>query len=376
MRSVAAAFGISFAIFAAIEWSVIDGLFGRPVEDIFDLTFLLFKGFWAIGWGVGVLLLGALTVLFALYSESARIENGRLVHVPRLGPLAILVDYDLAKVNNVRLERAVAGDPDTMQVRFDYDGGSNALGNTMPRLDGQRIVDAITGARRFVPRAIEVPQPEVRTVQSAPRSEPRAVVNLRSSESAVALVIANSIPLLGVMFFGWSLGDIMVLYWVESGVIAFYTVLKIAIVGKLAALVAAPFFVGHFGGFMTAHFLLIYAFFLRGHDTGWMPGAAAELQSIFIPIWTSIAALFISHGVSFYSNFIGEREYEGATVSGLMTAPYQRVTLMHLTLIFGGWIILLMGMPTGALVVLLVLKTIVDLQAHQREHTSRPTNRT
>ena len=170
------------------------------------------------------------------------------------------------------------------------------------------------------------------------------------------------------MFFGWSLGDIMVLYWVESGVIAFFTVLKIAIVGRLGALVAAPFFVGHFGGFMSGHFLLIYAFFLRGSRAGWVPGAAAELQSIFAPIWTSIAALFVSHGVSFYTNFIGEREYEGATVSGLMTAPYHRVIVMHLTLIFGGWIIMLMGMPTGALVVLLLLKTAVDLHAHQREH--------
>ena len=30
---------------------------------------------------------------------------------------------------------------------------------------------------------------------------------------------------------------------------------------------------------------------------------------------------------------------------------------MHLTLIFGGWIILLLGMPTGAVILLLVLKT-------------------
>ena len=368
MRPVAAAFGIVFAIFAAIEWSVIAGLFGRSVDDVFDLTFLLFQGFWAIGWGVGVLLLGALTILFAFYSESARIENGRLVHIPRLGPLAILVDYDLARVSNVRLERSVAGDPDTVQVRFDYDGASNALGNTMPSLDGQRIVDAITGAGRFVPRAIEAPHQEVRADQPAPRSEPRAVAIPLSSGSAIALVMANCVPLAGVLLFGWDLGDLMVLYWLESGVIAFYTVLKIAIVGKLAALVAAPFFIGHFGAFMTGHFLLIYALFLRGNNAGWTPGAGAELYAIFVPIWTSIAALFISHGVSFFANFIGDREYEGATVSGLMHAPYQRVIVMHLTLIFGGWIILLMGLPTGALVVLLALKTAFDLQAHRREH--------
>ena len=78
--------------------------------------------------------------------------------------------------------------------------------------------------------------------------------------------------------------------------------------------------------------------------------------------------MFISHGVSFYTNFIGQREYEGASVSGLMTAPYNRVMVMHLTLILGGWVILLIGMPAGALVLLLVLKTAVDLRAHRGEH--------
>jgi hypothetical protein len=72
--------------------------------------------------------------------------------------------------------------------------------------------------------------------------------------------------------------------------------------------------------------------------------------------------------VRFYTNFIGHREYKVASVSGLMTSPYNRVIVMHLTLILGGWIILLIGMPTGALVVLLVLKTVVDLRAHRNEH--------
>ncbi len=368
MWPAAVAFGIFFAIFAAIEWSVIAGLFRHSVEDVFDLTFLLFQGFWALGWSVGVLLLGALTILFAFYSESARLEHGKLVHIPKLGPLTILVDYDLAKVQNVRLEQAGGNDPDTVQVRFDYDGGSNALGNAMSRFDGQRIVDAITRAGHLVPRSIEPPPSALPAPKPAARPTAPAESLPLSSESAIALVLANAVPLLGVLFFGWDLGEIMVLYWVESGVIAFYTVLKIAIVGKLGALVAAPFFVGHFGGFMAGHFLLIYGLFLRGITGGWAPGAAAELSAIFNPIWTSIAALFVSHGISFYTNFLGKREYEGATVSGLMTSPYSRIMVMHVTLIVGGWIILLMGMPTGALVILLLLKTAVDLQAHRKEH--------
>jgi hypothetical protein len=103
MRVAAVFLAIFFAIFAAIEWSVVANLLGRSVDDVFDLTFLLFQGFWALGWSVGVVLLGALTVLFAFYSESARLESGRLVR----------------------------------------------------RADGQRIVDAIAGAARFVPRVVD-----------------------------------------------------------------------------------------------------------------------------------------------------------------------------------------------------------------------------
>ena len=55
-----------------------------------------------------------------------------------------------------------------------------------------------------------------------------------------------------MLFFGWDLADVMVLFWAESAVVGFYTVLKIAVVGKLMALLVAPFFVGHFGGFMAA----------------------------------------------------------------------------------------------------------------------------
>src|SRR5947207_8973953 len=91
------------------------------------------------------------------------------------------------------------------------------------------------------------------------------------SPSGLALIAANLVPLGGVLFFGWDLASVIILYWAESAVIGFYTALKIAVVGKFAALFAVPFFVGHFGGFMALHFLLIYNFFVRG-----LSPAAAE----------------------------------------------------------------------------------------------------
>jgi hypothetical protein len=54
-----------------------------------------------------------------------------------------------------------------------------------------------------------------------------------------------------------------------------------------------------------------------------------------------------------------------------MSAPYKRIVIMQLAVILGGWLTLLASAPVGALVVLVLLKTGVDLVAHVREHAKK-----
>ncbi len=371
-----------FTIFALVEWAAIRQLTSRSVDDVFDLMFLLFQVFWVLGWSVGVVLLGALTFLVLCYRESARLQRGALVLVPRLGPLKIFVEYDLAKIRNVRLEKAGGGDD--VRIRFDHGEGTAGLGDSMPRPDGERLVSVIQNAAnaagltagashpaRWDPPPVHeaaLPKPEP-PERSRTESFPPSI----ASPSGLALIAANLLPLASVLFFGWDLTSIIVLFWAESGVIAFYTALKMAVVGKFLALLAVPFFIGHFGGFMAGHFLLIYAFFVRGFaTTGAPPGAREALLGIFDPLWTSLAALVVSHGVSFFTNFIGRREYAGATMNGLMIAPYNRIVVMQLALILGGWVIILIGTPVAALAFLVVGKTVMDFAAHRKEHAGLP----
>ncbi len=49
-----------------------------------------------------------------------------------------------------------------------------------------------------------------------------------TSRSAIVLLVANAIPIVGVVFFGWSLLTILVLYWIENGIVGFWNVPKIA----------------------------------------------------------------------------------------------------------------------------------------------------
>ena len=86
------------------------------------------------------------------------------------------------------------------------------------------------------------------------------------------------------------------------------------------------------------------------------------------PLWLVAGALFVSHAVSFALNFIGRGEYRGETVSALMMAPYRRIVVLHMTLIFGGWIVVFMQSSAPAVALLIGLKIITDLHAHTREH--------
>ena len=371
-------FAIFFAVFAAVAAGMIAKLSLHRVRDVTDLMFMLFDVFWLIGWSVGVLLLGGLTLLFLFYRESARLQDGKLVHVPRLGPLKVVCEYDLAKISNLRLEEAK---DETVRVRFDYGNGRAGIGDAMPREAAEAAMARIKAAIPMSARAgapldhshpSRPPDGSLRDPSGGERhgGKPR-FPSVTSFPSMLALVAANLLPLAGVLLLGWDLAHVMVLYWAESAIIGVYTVLKLCVVAKLLAVFAVPFFIGHFGGFMAGHFIFVYLVFVRGMQSGPPDlGALDGLIEVFQPLWPALLALAVSHGISFAVNFIGRREYSGETIQTLMLAPYRRIIVMHLTIIFGGGLVMLLETPAPALALLVLLKTAVDLRSHRREHAA------
>jgi hypothetical protein len=189
-----------------------------------------------------------------------------------------------------------------------------------------------------------------------------------SSSSTLALIIANLIPIAGTIFLGWKLSDVMVLYWAESAVIGFFNLCKIAVIGRWTALLAGPFFVGHFGGFMAVHFLFIYTIFVEGLQNSTSSGGdLGSVARLFIGLWPALLALFISHAFSFFRNFIGRREYLKRTVQNQMSEPYSRIIFMHLVLIFGGGVTMILGDSAPVLLIVIGLKIYFDVKAHLKE---------
>lgn len=321
--------GVVFAIFAGIAVAQIGSMRGQSLDTVFELMIVLFQGFWVLGWSVGVMILFLLTVLFLLYGESARITGHRLVHVVRLGPVKLLLEYDLTKVHNPRLEGASGSD--RFRIRFDYGGGGQTLGNDMPRAVAEGVIQAIQSAitrlagndyasasehartaeesgidltkwisRRMAPRPKDVVPTPRRDLRTSASERPRW-----TSGSGLALMVANLIPLGGVLVLNWDLGEVITLFWAENAVVGFYTILKLAVVARWGALFFGPFFLGHYGGFMAAHFLFIYELFVRGIEQsgpevqaftafgGPVPAAMARLFGVGGQSWDFLLRQFL-----------------------------------------------------------------------------------
>ena len=359
-----------FVAFAAVWVQQASKLNLHALGSVFDLMGMLFSLFWLLGWSVAVILLALLVVFLVFFGDSARVVGGRVVYVMNIGPFKMIGEYELTRMLNLRAEADASGE--RAKVQFEYEGVGCALGDLMPLHIAKRNVEilrrAMDGVVMVSPTEFEKP-PEFSPAQFEP---PADVAQRRLPLiSMLVLVGANLIPLLAVLLGGWTLAEVMVLFWAESAVIGFYTLLKIAVVAKWFAPFPGVFFMGHFGGFMAIHFMFIHMMFVRGMNAKAPdPSAIEALSQLFVPLWPALLALLVSHGVSFVLNFIGHREYEGATVQRLMMAPYGRIVVMQFTLILGGWVVMLLKDPMPALVLLVVIKVIADLRAHYGERAS------
>ena len=231
-----------------------------------------------------------------------------------------------------------------------------------------------------------------------------------SSGAVVALIVANAIPLFGALFLGWNVWMILIVYWLENGIVGVFNVLKIlraegpvapgmgfqmngkpmADVGRGAI---AGFFVVHYGIFWFVHGVFVLTLPLFAGMGEFASGVLVPGEGQFgsgldgpapLPPATSMTsgfelgavllaavALAISHGVSYRFNYLGRGEYRRTSPAGQMFAPYGRLVVMHVTIILGGMAISLTGAPAVAVAILVVLKIVMDVGFHLTEHRKR-----
>ena len=202
--------------------------------------------------------------------------------------------------------------------------------------------------------------------------------------AVVALVVANAIPLVGVLFLGWNVWTILTIYWLENGVVGVFNILKMARAagpepsgraaplfngrplagGAMARSTLIPFFLFHYGMFWFVHgvFVLTLPQFQA------FGGESAGLRNDPLAVVIVLIGMVISHAVSYRYNYIGRGEYLRTSVSQQMNAPYGRLIVLHMTIIIGGLAIAMTGAPSAAVLILVLLKTALDLGLHLNEH--------
>ncbi|WP_276258705.1 DUF6498-containing protein [Haloglomus litoreum] len=190
---------------------------------------------------------------------------------------------------------------------------------------------------------------------------------------ALAVLVGNLVPLAGVRYWGWSLAALLVVYWLESGVVGLLTVPRIGLAGvdrplrpALAALRAgetpghsdAGFFVLHYGIFWVVHGVFVVVL---------VAGAVEELPfdglGVPSPSVVAVGALGLlgAHLGPFLAGYLADGGYRRTTPDREFLPPYARVVALHLTIVLGAVALAFVGTPLVLLVLLVVFKTVGEL---------------
>jgi len=193
--------------------------------------------------------------------------------------------------------------------------------------------------------------------------------------AVVLLVAANLVPLGGVFFFDWDVRTILVMYWLENGIVGALNVVRILAAqrpdqsGRASAAAKAglaAFFTVHYGIFWVVHGVFVMVLTNRG-------GLLGGFQTPFDVVATDqqillgALALLVSHLASLLLNYFGRGEYRRASPASQMFLPYVRVFVLHFTIILGGFLVIGLGQPAALVALLVLFKTVFDLGLHLLE---------
>ena len=184
-----------------------------------------------------------------------------------------------------------------------------------------------------------------------------------------AAIGLNLIPLIGVVFWGWSAFALIFLYWLENLVIGVRTLASMAANGVLGGApksLGAPFF-GVFFSFHYGLFCFVHGTFVLALFGGDQPGvgddlvaAARELFAREPNLLLGLASIVAWQMLQFVL-FIARGEAKTTNPMALMAAPYPRIFVLHFAILGGGFLLTLLNQPFAGLVVLALVKMGFDV---------------
>jgi uncharacterized protein DUF6498 len=207
------------------------------------------------------------------------------------------------------------------------------------------------------------------------RSSVAPPVDARIWLSTAALVAGNLVPLFGAARLGWSLPGILVMYWIETGVIGPINALKILKAMRLTGSGGERTISRESGSspwILALGWLAIYEFFwlflgvlvLQIASGGFYLGASRTAWTgapLDVVVWGT-AGLVGSQLVSFYLDFVRGDRYRRVSSLELLRDPFVRVFVLFGAITLGGIGIAIVGAPIGFLVILVIVKTVLEVR--------------
>lgn len=191
------------------------------------------------------------------------------------------------------------------------------------------------------------------------------------------LILSNLVPLAGLLWWGWDAFVLLCLYCLETAVIGFWTILRMAtmsrdpgsVAGRSIAgtLALAGFFTVHAGLFMSVHMAFLYILF-AGPWAGKIHDARDFIRLIVIGmgLWIPLLALFAGQGAIFINDAVNRFAFAkvpltNADTGEIMGDFYKRIVIMHVAIMGGAFIAQMIG-RTAPLIVLVLLKIAIEIR--------------
>lgn len=200
----------------------------------------------------------------------------------------------------------------------------------------------------------------------------------------LSLVFANLVILLFAIIEKSSIFDLIIIYWLENVIIGFYNTFKMIKCNNLPDPTNEDFrerlklksekalnkkqyiliFIGHYFAFCIGHLIFIISVFHTKNEA---------ILINYKMLLVGAVTLMLSHGISFFINYVGKKEYLNYNFKQLMATPYGRVIFVHVFVMSTAWLINVYGINSWMILVVFIIgKILADLWRHLIEHRERP----
>ncbi len=203
--------------------------------------------------------------------------------------------------------------------------------------------------------------------------ESLSAISTRNAWLGIAGIVAfNLIPLYGVFAWGWTSFELIFLYWFENLVIGAFTAGRMLLrryensKQLFSTGFMTVFFTLHFGGFCWAHGTFLFSVF-----------GPEELQSL--PMHEAAMTVIRDNGLVLAAvsltllqlmDWFREAREKGVgsvAPNELMSRPYRRIIVLHVTIIAAGAALSALNEPLLGLIILVLAKTASDIWHWRRD---------